>query len=131
VELWWWYVTSTIFYVSAKVSAVVSLWNSQSSCYAYISVTLRSPCGAVGHGGLYHSQSPEAYLAHTPGLTVVMPRGPKSAKVRYKRMLLFVFICPHRYDCRCSMLNDVPLMYTIFCLVLFSALVNDNIRDSY
>mmetsp|Transcript_11245 Transcript_11245/g.18089 ORF Transcript_11245/g.18089 Transcript_11245/m.18089 type:complete len:402 (-) Transcript_11245:76-1281(-) len=43
-------------------------------------VTLRSPCGAVGHGGHYHSQSPEAYLAHTPGLTVVMPRGPKAAK---------------------------------------------------
>lgn len=45
-------------------------------------VTLRAPCGAVGHGALYHSQSPEAYLAHTPGLTVVMPRGPKAAKVR-------------------------------------------------
>ena len=44
-------------------------------------VTLRSPCGAVGHGGHYHSQSPEAYLAHTPGLVVVMPRGPKTAKV--------------------------------------------------
>jgi 2-oxoisovalerate dehydrogenase E1 component beta subunit len=43
-------------------------------------VTLRAPCGAVGHGGHYHSQSPEAYLAHTPGLVVVMPRGPKSAK---------------------------------------------------
>mmetsp|Transcript_7840 Transcript_7840/g.14127 ORF Transcript_7840/g.14127 Transcript_7840/m.14127 type:complete len:282 (-) Transcript_7840:684-1529(-) len=43
-------------------------------------VTLRAPCGAVGHGGHYHSQSPEAYLAHTPGLTVVMPRGPRSAK---------------------------------------------------
>lgn len=43
-------------------------------------VTLRSPCGAVGHGGHYHSQSPEAYLAHTPGLVVVMPRGPVSGK---------------------------------------------------
>lgn len=43
-------------------------------------VTLRTACGAVGHGGHYHSQSPEAYLAHTPGLVVVMPRGPKSAK---------------------------------------------------
>eukprot|EP00970_Alexandrium_tamarense_P004694 scaffold779_cov205-Alexandrium_tamarense.AAC.33 len=43
-------------------------------------VTLRAPCGAVGHGGLYHSQSPEAYLAHTPGITVVMPRGPRCAK---------------------------------------------------
>ncbi|KAL3915970.1 MAG: hypothetical protein SGILL_005393 [Bacillariaceae sp.] len=43
-------------------------------------VTLRSPVGAVGHGGHYHSQSPEAYLAHTPGIVVVMPRGPKAAK---------------------------------------------------
>jgi hypothetical protein len=43
-------------------------------------VTLRTPCGAVGHGGLYHSQSPEAYLCHTPGLVVVMPRGPRCAK---------------------------------------------------
>src|SRR5210317_554242 len=43
-------------------------------------VTLRAPCGAVGHGGLYHSQSPEAYLCHTPGLVVVMPRGPRCAK---------------------------------------------------
>lgn len=43
-------------------------------------VTLRAPCGAVGHGGLYHSQSPEAYLCHTPGLVVVVPRGPRCAK---------------------------------------------------
>lgn len=43
-------------------------------------VTVRTPCGAVGHGGHYHSQSPEAYLAHTPGIVVVMPRGPRSAK---------------------------------------------------
>lgn len=31
-------------------------------------LTIRAPCGAVGHGALYHSQSPEAYFAHTPGL---------------------------------------------------------------
>jgi len=43
-------------------------------------VTIRAPAGAVGHGGHYHSQSPEAYLAHTPGLTVVMPRSPVTAK---------------------------------------------------
>nr|XP_033332406.1 2-oxoisovalerate dehydrogenase subunit beta, mitochondrial [Megalopta genalis] len=43
-------------------------------------LTVRAPCGAVGHGGLYHSQSPEAYFAHTPGLKVVMPRGPSQAK---------------------------------------------------
>lgn len=43
-------------------------------------VTFRTPYGAVGHGGLYHSQSPEAYFTHTPGLKVVVPRDPASAK---------------------------------------------------
>jgi len=43
-------------------------------------LTIRSPYGAVGHGGLYHSQSPEAYFAHTPGLIVVVPRSPLQAK---------------------------------------------------
>lgn len=43
-------------------------------------LTFRSPYGAVGHGGLYHSQSPEAYFAHTPGLKVVMARSPSTAK---------------------------------------------------
>jgi 2-oxoisovalerate dehydrogenase E1 component beta subunit len=43
-------------------------------------LTIRTPCSAVGHGSLYHSQSPEAYFAHTPGLKVVMPRGATKAK---------------------------------------------------
>lgn len=43
-------------------------------------LTIRSPYGAVGHGGHYHSQSPEAYFAHTPGLKVVMPSTPREAK---------------------------------------------------
>jgi 2-oxoisovalerate dehydrogenase E1 component beta subunit len=29
---------------------------------------------------LYHSQSPEAYFSHTPGLKVVVPRDPIQAK---------------------------------------------------
>lgn len=33
-------------------------------------LTIRSPCSAVGHGGHYHSQSPEAFFAHCPGLKV-------------------------------------------------------------
>jgi len=36
-------------------------------------LTIRAPAQAVGHGGHYHSQSPEAYFAHTPGLKVVYP----------------------------------------------------------
>ncbi|CEM30924.1 unnamed protein product [Vitrella brassicaformis CCMP3155] len=43
-------------------------------------LTVRSAWGAVGHGGHYHSQCPEAYFAHTPGLKVVVPRGPYQAK---------------------------------------------------
>ncbi len=43
-------------------------------------LTLRAPCGAVGHGALYHSQSPEAYFSHTPGLKIVIPRSPHQAK---------------------------------------------------
>ena len=33
-------------------------------------LTIRTPCGAVGHGALYHSQSPEAFFAHIPGIKV-------------------------------------------------------------
>merc|ERR1711957_238187 len=44
------------------------------------SLTIRSPYGAVGHGAHYHSQSPEAYFAHTPGLVVAIPRSPVQAK---------------------------------------------------
>lgn len=43
-------------------------------------LTIRTPCNAVGHGGVYHSQSPEAFFSHVPGLRVVVPRGPITAK---------------------------------------------------
>lgn len=43
-------------------------------------LTIRTPYGAVGHGGLYHSQSPEAYFVHTPGLKVVVPADAYEAK---------------------------------------------------
>jgi len=43
-------------------------------------LTIRAPYGAVGHGAHYHSQSPEAYFCHTPGLKVVVPRNPIQAK---------------------------------------------------
>ena len=43
-------------------------------------LTIRAPYGGGIAGGLYHSQSPEAYFAHTPGLKVVIPRNPYQAK---------------------------------------------------
>jgi 2-oxoisovalerate dehydrogenase E1 component beta subunit len=43
-------------------------------------LTIRAPSGGGIRGGLYHSQSPEAYFTHTPGLCVVMPSNPYDAK---------------------------------------------------
>jgi len=43
-------------------------------------MVIRAPYGGGIRGGLYHSQSPEAYFAHTPGLRVVIPSDPYQAK---------------------------------------------------
>ncbi len=43
-------------------------------------VIVRAPYGGGIRGGLYHSQSPEAYFAHTAGLQVVIPSTPSDAK---------------------------------------------------
>ena len=43
-------------------------------------VVVRAPYGGGIRGGLYHSQSPEAYFCHTPGLQVVIPSTPADAK---------------------------------------------------
>ncbi|MBL6734264.1 MAG: alpha-ketoacid dehydrogenase subunit beta [Shewanellaceae bacterium] len=43
-------------------------------------LTVRTPYGGGIAGGLYHSQSPEAYFTHTPGLKVVVPSNPYQAK---------------------------------------------------
>jgi 2-oxoisovalerate dehydrogenase E1 component beta subunit len=43
-------------------------------------LTIRTPYGGGISGGLYHSQSPEAFFAHVPGLKVVIPRNPYQAK---------------------------------------------------
>ncbi len=43
-------------------------------------LVIRTPYGGGIRGGLYHSQSGEAYFAHTPGLKVVIPSTPYDAK---------------------------------------------------
>ncbi|CAH0058700.1 unnamed protein product [Clonostachys solani] len=43
-------------------------------------LVIRMPCGGVGHGALYHTQSPESLFSHIPGFRVVMPRSPTQAK---------------------------------------------------
>jgi 2-oxoisovalerate dehydrogenase E1 component beta subunit len=43
-------------------------------------LVIRTPYGGGIRGGLYHSQSGEAYFAHTAGLKVVIPSTPHDAK---------------------------------------------------
>jgi len=43
-------------------------------------IVVRAPFGGGVHGGLYHSQSVEAFSAHVPGLKVVIPSTPEDAK---------------------------------------------------
>lgn len=45
-----------------------------------VPVVIRTPYGGGIRGGHYHSQSAEAYFAHTPGLKVVIPSNPYDAK---------------------------------------------------
>lgn len=59
-------------------------------------LTIRMPCGVVGHGAMYHSQSGEAFFSHSPGIKVVMPRSPFQAKglllaaIRSKDPIIFM-----------------------------------------
>ncbi|KAG6376276.1 pyruvate dehydrogenase [Boletus reticuloceps] len=43
-------------------------------------LTIRTPTMAVGHGGLYHSQSPEGFFVGASGLKIVIPRSPIQCK---------------------------------------------------
>ncbi len=59
-------------------------------------LTIRTPYGGGIAGGHYHSQSPEAFFAHCPGLKIVIPRNPYQAKglllasIRDKNPVLFM-----------------------------------------
>jgi pyruvate dehydrogenase E1 component subunit beta len=73
-------------------------------------VIVRAPYGGGIRGGLYHSQSPEAYFCHTAGLTVVIPAGPREAKGLLLAALAaedpVIFLEPKRLYR--SMREDVP-----------------------
>src|SRR5437588_6688260 len=44
-----------------------------------VPIVIRAPFGGGVHGGLYHSQSIEAFYSHVPGLKVVVPSMPADA----------------------------------------------------
>jgi 2-oxoisovalerate dehydrogenase E1 component beta subunit len=47
---------------------------------AAVPIVVRAPSGGHVGGGLYHSQNPEAWFVHRPGLKVVAPSTPFDAK---------------------------------------------------
>src|SRR2546426_305729 len=47
---------------------------------AGVPMVIRGPSGGGVHGGPYHSQNPEMYFVHTPGLKVVAPATAYDAK---------------------------------------------------
>jgi len=47
---------------------------------AGVPIVVRGPCGGGVHGGPFHSQNPEMYFVHTPGLKVVAPATAYDAK---------------------------------------------------
>src|ERR1700732_403298 len=47
---------------------------------ASVPIVVRAPSGGNVSGGLYHSQTPEAWFIHRPGLKVVAPSTPYDAK---------------------------------------------------
>jgi 2-oxoisovalerate dehydrogenase E1 component beta subunit len=47
---------------------------------APVPIVVRGPSGGGVHGGPFHSQNPEMYFAHTPGLKVVYPATAYDAK---------------------------------------------------
>lgn len=58
--------------------------NYAAKCYyrwgVQMPIVFRGPTGGGIHAGPYHSQNPEAWFAHTPGLKVVLPSTAKDAK---------------------------------------------------
>ncbi|MCH9609389.1 MAG: 1-deoxy-D-xylulose-5-phosphate synthase [Chlamydiales bacterium] len=67
-------------------TAINQLFNEASSIHYRsngefdVPITVRMPCGGYIQGGPYHSQSIEGFLAHCPGLKVVIPSNAADAK---------------------------------------------------
>jgi len=65
-----------------------------------VPLVIRAPYGGRLHAGPFHSQCPEAWFIHSPGLKVVAPATPYDAKGLLKasiRDLNPVIFCEHKY----------------------------------
>jgi len=67
---------------------------------AQVPIVVRAPSGAGVHGGLFHSQNPEAFFFSTPGLKIVEPataydaKGLLKASIRDNNPVIFL---EHKY----------------------------------
>jgi 2-oxoisovalerate dehydrogenase E1 component beta subunit len=67
---------------------------------ASVPIVIRAPSGGNVGGGLYHSQNPEAWFVHRPGLKVVAPSTAFDAKGLLKAAIRDdnpVIYCEHKY----------------------------------
>jgi 2-oxoisovalerate dehydrogenase E1 component beta subunit len=69
-----------IFPAFNQILNEVSRFYYRSNGQWHVPMVIRAPYGGGIGGGLYHSQSIEAYFTHIPGLKVVVPSTPEDAK---------------------------------------------------
>lgn len=69
-----------IFPAFNQILSEVSRFYYRSDGQWNVPMVIRTPYGGGIGGGLYHSQSVEAFFAHIPGLKVVIPSTPEDAK---------------------------------------------------
>ena len=65
-----------------------------------VPLVVRGPAGGNVHGSAFHSQNPESYFQHTPGLKVVVPATAHDAKGLLKAAIRDpnpVLYCEHKY----------------------------------
>src|SRR5213075_1565004 len=77
---------------------------------AGVPIVVRGPSGGNVHGGPFHSQNPEMYFVHTPGLKVVCPATAYDAKGLIKAAIHDnnpVFFFEHKYFYR-RIKEDIP-----------------------
>lgn len=68
------------YYAMHQIESQMARFRWRSRGRFSVSAVLRAPYGAGVHALEHHSESKEAWFAHTPGLKMVIPSGPRSAR---------------------------------------------------
>lgn len=68
------------YYAMHQIESQMARYRWRSRGRFDVSMVLRTPYGAGVHALEHHSESKEAWFGHTPGLKMVIPSGPRSAR---------------------------------------------------